>query len=204
MKKNPYSGKFIIFEGLDGSGQSTQTKLLGDFLTKKGQLVVLTKEPTLDSQPGRKIRDVLDEKIKIDSAELQKLFAKDRKSHLDSLIIPALKQQKLVISDRYFFSSFAFGALDLDLEWLIELNKDFILPDLTFFLDVSPEICLNRIKERNKGFEFFEKKEKLARVYQNYQLLLKKFKDTYPIKGELSKEEVFEQIKEIVISQLEL
>jgi dTMP kinase len=204
MKNNPYSGKFVVLEGLDGSGQSTQVKFLGDFLKEKGQAVVLTKEPTLSSQAGQKIRKVLDEKIKIEPAQLQKLFAQDRKEHLKNLIEPALKQEKIVISDRYFFSSFAFGALDLDLEWLIKLNNDFILPDMTFFLDVKPEICLARIEKRGEEIKLFEKKEKLAKVWQNYKLILNRFENTYIINGEKSIEEVFKQIKEKVINKLNL
>lgn len=204
MKKNPYPGKFVILEGLDGSGQSTQVELLSDFSKRKGQAVVSIKEPTLNSQAGQKIREVLDEKIKIEPAQLQKLFAQDRKEHLKNLIEPALKQGKIVISDRYFFSSFAFGALDLDLEWLIKLNNDFILPDITFFLDVKPEICLARIKKRGEEIKLFEKKEKLAKVWQNYKLILNRFENTYIIDGEKSIEEVFEQIKKVVVDKLNL
>src|SRR4030043_67748 len=123
MQKNSYSGKFIVIEGLDGSGQSTQTGLLRDFLIKKGQEVILTKEPTRDSEAGKKIKEILDEKIRIEPQKLQDLFAQDRKEHLEKLIVPALKEGKTVISDRYFFSTFAYGAADgLDLEWLIKLN----------------------------------------------------------------------------------
>lgn len=195
---------FIVFEGLDGSGQSTQTKLLGRYLLKKGYQVVLTKEPTLDSQAGRKIREALDEKIKIESAKLQELFAQDRKEHLKNLIIPALKKGKIVISDRYFFSSFAYGSIDLDLEWLIKLNKNFLMPDLTFILATRPEICLERIKNRGEEIKLFEKKEKLEKVWQNYQLLSQRFKNIYFVDGEKSIREVFQQVKKILKAELNL
>jgi len=204
MKKNLSSGKFIIFEGLDGSGQSTQTKLLGNFLKEKGHQVILTKEPTLASQAGKKIKEVLDKKIKIEPAELQKLFAQDREEHLKNLISPALKEGKIAISDRYFFSSFAYGALGLDLEWLIELNNKFILPDLILFLDVSVEICLERVKKRETEVTLFKKKEKLEKVKENYKQILNRFENVYTINGEQSKELVFERAKEIVINKLNL
>lgn len=198
MKKNPYSGKFIVIEGLDGSGQSTQTKFLKDFLEEKGYEVILTKEPTLDSQAGKEIKRVLKKKKKISPKELQELFAKDRREHLKTLIIPALQEGKVVISDRYFFSSFAFGSSSgLDLNWLIKINNEFLLPDITFFLAVSPKICLERIKKRGIEKTLFEEREKLEKVYKNYQKIVKKFPSVKIIDGEKSVEEVFQQIKMI-------
>jgi len=198
MQKNNYSGKFIVFEGLDGSGQSTQAGLLKDFLISEGFEVILTKEPTLDSEAGKKIRNVLDKKTEVLPHQLQELFIQDRKEHLENLIIPALKQSKIVISDRYFFSTFAYGAASgLDLEWLIKLNDNFLLPDLTFFLKVSPEICIQRIENRGEPKTLFEKKEKLKKVWQVYQTLLNRFQNIYLIDGEKSIEEVFLQIKEV-------
>ncbi|MDD5047666.1 MAG: dTMP kinase, partial [Methanoregulaceae archaeon] len=111
MPDNPYKGKFIVFEGLDGSGQSTQVKLLADFLKNKNIKVLATKEPTLDSAAGRLIRKALDKKTKILPKKFQELYAQDRKEHLNKVIIPNLEKGKTVISDRYFFSSFAYGSL---------------------------------------------------------------------------------------------
>lgn len=199
--KNPYPGKFIVFEGLDGSGQSTQAEKLYKFFRQTGRLVILTKEPTENSQAGRKIRKVLRKEIKVESDELQKLFAQDRKKHLKTLIKPALKEGKYVISDRYFLSTYAFGGIDLDIEWLINLNNDFILPDITFFLDVSPEICLKRIGRRGKRFEFFEKREKLTRIRKNYLSLAARFKGIHLINGELLKIRVFDQIIKVLATK---
>jgi len=207
MIKNPYCGKFIVMEGLDGSGQSTQTNLLKDFLLKKGYQTVLTKEPTQDSEAGKKIREVLDKKSEIQPQKLQELFAQDRKEHLENVIIPALKEGKIVISDRYFFSSFAYGTTSgLDLDWLIEINNDFLLPDITFFLKVSPEICLKRVDMRNKNKErtLFEEKEKLAKVWQVYQNLPNRFDNIFVINGEKSIEEVGEDVKKIIKKELKI
>ncbi|PIS16849.1 MAG: dTMP kinase [Candidatus Portnoybacteria bacterium CG09_land_8_20_14_0_10_44_13] len=218
MKKNLYKGKFIVFEGLDGSGLSTQAKLLGDYLQNRGPAhiatparsdaassgersvaggreVILTKEPTMDSEAGRQIRAILDEKIKIEAAEIQRLFVQDRKEHLDNLIIPALRAGKIVISDRYFFSTLAFGAVSSNLEWLIGLNKDFLLPDMTFLLLVRPEICVDRIIKRGEGVKLFEKLPTLEKVYKNYQIIAERFENVYVVNGEESAEEVFEEIK---------
>lgn len=195
MQKNKYKGKFIVFEGLDGSGLSTQAKMLGDYLKAGGHEVILTKEPTMDSEAGRQIKMILDEKIKTEPAEIQKLFVQDRKEHLDNLITPALKEGKMVISDRYFFSTFAFGVVSSDMEWLISLNKDFLLPDMTFLLLVRPEICVDRIIKRGDGIKLFEKLPTLEKVYKNYRIIAERFENVYVVNGEGSIEEVFEKIK---------
>ena len=202
MQKNINQGKLIVFEGLDGSGQSTQAKLLTEFLLQQGRPVVLTKEPTLDSEAGKKIRKVLDKELKVESKKLQELFAQDRKEHLENLIIPALKEGKMVVSDRYFFSTFAYGTADgLDLEWLIKINNEFLLPDLVFFLKVSPEICIQRIEKRGLTKTLFEKKEKLEKVWQVYKILPNRFENIYLIDGEKSIEDIFIEIRQIVLSK---
>ena len=194
MQTNIYSGTFIVFEGLDGSGQSTQAELLRHYFEDNKDSVVLTKEPTEDSESGRTIRKVLKKEEKIEPDELQKLFVQDRKEHLNNLIIPNLKNGKFVISDRYFLSTCAFGGINLDMEWLIELNNKFILPNITFLLNVDPRICIERIDKRGKRFEFFEEEKKLTKVRENYFKLAKRFPNIYIINGEFSKEAVFKEI----------
>lgn len=192
--------KFIVFEGIDGSGQTTQAKLLSDFLKKKGYKVLLTKEPTDISEAGKLIKKILFKKKKISPGKLQELFAKDRKIHLKKVIIPALSKGKIVISDRYFFSSFAYGKSDgLSIKKLYKMNKGFIFPDITFFLKVSPETSIRRIEKRNKPKSIFEKKEKLNNVLREYLTILKKFKNIKIIDGEKSKEKVFSDIKREVL-----
>jgi len=199
MTENSYSGEFVVFEGLDGSGQTTQAKLLKEYLEEQGFKVLMTKEPTLDSLAGKKIRQILDEKEEISPAELQKLFVQDRKEHLENEILPALKRGEVVISDRYFFSTFAFGAASgLDLEWLIDLNKDFPVPDLTFILKARPETCLQRIEKRGTAKTLFEKKEKMGKAWQVYEILLQRFENLFLIDAEQSIEQVFNQIKKII------
>jgi dTMP kinase len=205
VKNNPYKGKFIVFEGLDGSGQTTQAKLLADFLIRKGNKVLLTKEPTSNSSVAAKIRMALDSKTKIKAEILQELFAQDRKEHLEREIIPALKKGKIVISDRYFFSSFAYGMAEgLKLKKLLTLNYKFLMPDITLFLRVKPETCLARIKKRKFLKTIFEKKKNLKKVAYYYEILANtRFQDKIKVvNGEKPIEEVFSQVKEIVLSKL--
>lgn len=203
MKKHTYKGRFIVVEGLDGAGHTTQAKLLGQFLEKMGKKVVLTHEPTLISEAGKLIDRILQEKEKISAEELQKLFAQDRKEHLQKKVIPALKEGKIVISDRYFFSSFAYGVADgLDLNWLMDINKGFLLPDITIILKVSPEVCLARIKRRGDPRTLFERKKQLEKVWQTYEMMPNRFPNVVMVDGERPEWEVFSQISKIVLSIL--
>jgi len=203
MPKNIYPGKFIVIEGLDGSGQSTQVKLLSEFLIKNGHNVVSTKEPTKDSEAGKNIRDVINKSCEVSPSKLQELFAEDRKEHLANVIVPALKDGKTVISDRYFFSSFAYGAASgADMEDLIGLNQDFLMPDFTVILRVKPEVCMERIGKRGESQTLFEQREKLAKVWKIYEILPQRFDGVYIIDGERTIEKVQENIKELLQENL--
>ena len=193
MKKNPFPGKFIVFEGLDGAGSSTQIELLTRALKKKGRNVVITKEPT-NNIIGGLIRGQLTKDWNSSMECLQLLFAADRAHHLDRLIIPALKIGKIVLCDRYFFSTVAFGSLDLDRNWLLEINDQFILPDLIILLKVSPRECLKRMHEDRFQLELFEEEKKLQKVWKTYMWLAKKFPQVKLINGEKEVEKVASEI----------
>ena len=211
MLKNPYPGKFIVFEGLDGSGSTTQASKLREWLNKIPKELVLgkprahlTKEPT-NNIIGGLIRGQLTGDWKTRPECLQLLFAADRFHHLEKEIIPLLKDGVTVITDRYFFSTIAFGATEItDKEWLLEINKPFLLPDLTFIIKVSPRVCLQRIQGDRFSVELFEREEALTKVWQNYEELAKKFDDVYIINGERSIEEIFQEVQSLVRSRLNL
>jgi len=186
---------FIVFEGLDGSGQSTQARLLKDYLEKeKNVLVVLTKEPTDEPPIGALIRQILKKEISVNPTTLQILFCADRSEHLKKTIKPALEKGQWVISDRYFYSTIAYGSLNLDTDWLIKINEKFLTPDITFLLKVRPEICLERIDKNRGKREFFEELEKLKKVWQTYEILSQKFSNIKIIDGEKSIEEIHQEI----------
>lgn len=162
---------FIVFEGIDGSGKSTQARLLADKLRVRGLTVVLTSEPSA-GPIGKKIRSLVK---RLAPAEEVELFTEDRKDHVKRLIRPALQAGHIVLSDRYYYSSAAYqGAAGLDPHQIIRTNRAFApQPDITFFLDISPAFALDRIAaERREGlspFETLENLEKVADVYSFIQ-----------------------------------
>lgn len=211
MLKNIYPGKLIVFEGLDGSGQSTQAAKLVEYLNRRKRKFELgrpeahlTKEPT-NNLIGGLIRSQLTGDWKTKPECLQLLFAADRAHHLEKEIVPLLEKGVIVVSDRYFFSTIAYGSLEIqDWQWLKDLNKHFILPDLSFFLKVRPTVCIKRIKGNRFEMELFEKEETLAKVWESYERLAREFKNVYVIDGERKIEEIFEEIKKIVYAKLNI
>ncbi len=196
-------GKFIVFEGLDGSGLSTQVELLKNFLKSSGRPAILTKEQTIQMIGGL-IKSILRKEIITSSLALQLLFVADRAHHLSSEIEPALKEGKVVISDRYIFSTIAFGSLDVDMEFLKLINSKFRIPDLTFIIDAPPEVCIKRISEqRLSHLELFEEKEKLEKIRSNYMKLRDYFPNVYVINSDRPIEEVAEEIREITLKSIQ-
>jgi len=198
MKIHNYPGFFIDIEGLDGSGSSTQVRLVAKELKKEKIKPYLTKEPT-KGPIGRLVRQALEGKFNaLPPASIQLLFAADRGRHLNVEIIPQLEKRKMVITDRYAWSSVAFGSVELSREWLLNLNKDFILPDLTIFIEVSPAICLKRIAKEKKGIELFEERGKLERAWDAYHSIVSKYWWTHiaVVDGEQKRGEVTTDILE--------
>ena len=200
MIKSNYPGKFIVIEGLDGSGKSSQVDLAVDLIKGSGKEVVVTKEPTIESEFGRIIKQALRKEIVVEPLELQKLYVQDRREHLKNKVIPALEEGKFVVSSRYAFSTFAYGYSDgLDVDLLVKLNEEFLLPDLTIIIDVNPESCVERIENRGEPKELFEKLEKLTKVNEIYKKTPEMFNNVVVINGNRSIAEVFEEVKKEII-----
>ncbi|MFQ6087874.1 MAG: dTMP kinase [Candidatus Methanofastidiosia archaeon] len=174
MKKESVrkKGIFIAFEGIDGSGLTTQANLLKSWFLERDLRVHLTKEPSY-GPIGTIIRMVLEGRLKdLSSETVALLFAADRLDHLHCEIEPHLDAGFCVITDRYLFSTLAYQSLNLELSWLKEINFKARIPDLTIFLDVPVKTCLLRMKKSRHFKELFESKEKLKRIRSNYLKIL--------------------------------
>jgi dTMP kinase len=194
---------FIAFEGLDGSGSSTHSRHLAERLEKNGRPTLVTKEPTGDTPVGKMIREILQHKWEVSPEGLQLLFCADRAEHLKNVIEPALANGQIVITDRYLFSTIAYGSMSVDYDWLKELNKSFLLPDITFLLKAAPEICLQRIVGRGSEFELFERKEKLEKIWEGYARLAEDLPNIHVLDGNRKLEVVDEEIWKILSANLE-
>ncbi len=156
-------GFLIVFEGIDGSGKTTQSKMLENVLRLSNVDCIWTFEPTR-GEYGQKLRESFTSKRLSPDDELE-LFVKDRQEHCDKLIAPSLKEGKIVICDRYFMSNMAYqGARGISVEEILKMNSFAPKPDLWFYIETPIDICIKRILERSKKTNNFEKKEYLEKV----------------------------------------
>lgn len=161
---------FIVFEGLDGAGTTTQSRILSERMQQHGQPSVLTCEPT-DSFIGRAVRHILQDKEMVAQGTLARLFAADRNNHLyhpEDGIVAHIDKGEKVICDRYLFSSLAYQSIDWSFDEVWDLNCSFPLPEHLIFLDVSPEEGQRRILKRDTPQEIYEKKDLQDEIRANY------------------------------------
>lgn len=154
---------FIVIEGIDGTGKSTQAQQLAAWLREQGREVIVDYEPTLGVH-GRKLRDSFVNGRLAPEEELE-LFLADRREHVEQVIAPALAEDKTVILDRYYFSNMAYqGAIGFDPAEIRRRNEAFApVPDLLFILDLDVDTALSRIGGRGDTANEFEKRENLER-----------------------------------------
>ncbi len=165
-------GLLIVFEGTDGTGKSTQLKLLATALEKQGFPVVSTCEPS-NGKYGKQIRALFTKRNTIKPEDELELFLADRKDHVDDLIIPELKNGKIVLCDRYYLSTIAYqGAAGLDPTDILTRNNFAPTPDLAILFHVPLEIGIKRITEsRREALNDFESKEYLQKVSIQFERL---------------------------------
>jgi len=159
-------GLLIVFEGIDGTGKSTQVRLLAERLRAAGLPVVTTREPT-DGQYGRRIRELFTNRASVTPGEELALFIADRREHVDQVIAPALRHGTIVLTDRYYFSTAAYqGALGHDPRAIIAANEEFApVPDLVLLLAAAPAVGVHRVQHsRQETLNDFEQEQGLARV----------------------------------------
>jgi len=195
-------GAFIAFEGIDGSGKGTQIKRLKKRLEKEGYPVFRTAEPN-DSPTGALIHQIMTGRIRTTNDVIAALFVADRLDHIENDvngILKFLNRGINVITDRYYFSSYAYQSLDLPMDWIIRANEpaaELLRPDLTVFIDVDPQVTMARIEKNRLTKELFEQTDRLTetrkRYFEAFELLKDKEK-VLVVDGDREPDEVTEEI----------
>lgn len=193
-------GAFICIEGIDASGKTTQARRLVRNLRLKGIDAIYTTEPS-SGRVGRLIRrHVLDRKKRVPIAVEALLFAADRVEHVETKIKPALKKGKVVVCDRYVYSTLAYqGAAGLDLKWIKQINRFALTPNLALFLDVPPEIVVQRLKPKRSVMETSQNQQRVREVYMR----MVKEGRMVAVDGNKPVENVTDEILRIVLDFLE-
>lgn len=175
-------GLFIAFEGIDGSGKSTQARLLAEKLTANGHRVYLTFEPT-DSRIGTMVRDIIKGQVIADERIIAGLFVADRLDHLlneTNGILKKLAEGFIVITDRYYFSSYAYHGTHMDMQWVIAANAmsaKILRPTINLFIDVPTEVCMQRIQRNREQADLYETLDNLRLVREKYIEAFEQLKD---------------------------
>lgn len=189
-KGNRGRGRFIVLEGIDGAGTTSQMRHVIEWLEKRGELVHATREPT-DGPLGLLLRQILRGRLvatpglargdakpqPIDPAAVALLFAADRLDHLHNEVVPHLEAGRHVVCDRYVLSSLAYQSLETDLRFVRNINEKAIAPDLTIFLRVRAEVAMARIETTRTQKETFEQLPLQKRVAAAYDKLLESYRD---------------------------
>lgn len=194
--------KLIAFEGIDGSGKSTQIRLLADYIKTSGQQVFTTFEPT-DQYIGKIIRDIFSHRREATQETIAGLFVADRLEHLLNPDFGMLRQLETghVLTDRYYFSSYAYHGVHVDMDWVIASNSLAVSrgkADLHIFIDVDPELSLQRIHQNRENIEMYETLDNLIKVRNQYLLAFEKSQLTENIvfvDGNQPPEKVAEEIR---------
>lgn len=173
MHQEKHRGKFIVFEGIDGSGKSTQIRLLADRLREMRIAVYTTMEPT-DSPIGSMIHQIMTGRMHADPKVIAALFTADRLDHLLNDVNGIARQADegtVIIMDRYYFSSYAYQSVDLPMDWLMQANepaREIMRPDINIFIDIEPELAMKRISANRFQKELFEERSRLELVRNHY------------------------------------
>lgn len=174
-------GSFIVFEGIDGSGKTTQINLLKQKIESLGIRCLETREPS-DGPIGVMIRQCLTGRMQMDEAALAALFAADRLDHINNStngLKNKIDNGIAVISDRFVLSNYAYQSVKAPLEWVMQLNSQattILRPDCHIFIDVDPEITLDRMANGRFEKELFENKTRLTQVREKYLEIIEKLK----------------------------
>ena len=186
----------INLEGIDGCGKSTQSQLLMDEFEKNDEKTILLKEPT-NGKYGRKLWEMLSGKIEATTEEILELFVMDRKEHVDQKINPALNEGKIVLMDRYYYSTMAYqAAAGIDVKRIRKDNEFAPKPDIVLVFDLPADLAMKRVRGHSVA-DVFEKEEHLEKVRKAY-LNLEDDPLVRIIDATRTPEEIFDEVWKLV------
>lgn len=199
MKK----GKFIVFDGIDGAGKTTQLDMLARRMTDDGESVYITAEPT-GSDIGRLLRSALSGAEKRSECEMAVMFVLDRIAH-NAEIEEKINDGVCVLCDRYYHSTLAYQGKTTDYAWVRSMNIDcpeIRKPDACIYLDLTPEQSLKRISRGRSSVEIYENLEKLTEVRDSFHSVIEDLRQTgekiFVLNADCSREELAEEIYAII------
>lgn len=215
LRKNPYKGLYIAFEGIDGAGKTTQLDRLTTYLKDKNKEFIVTSEPRKQgSEVGILIHKILKGEVVLPAASLQFLYTAERIANHEDVIDPSLEKGLTVLSHRSVWSNLPYGLIDkgitdfdsndarlIDLaQGLLSLYHKFIIPDATFYLRVSAETAMERLSSRRiHEHEMYDKKDKLEKIVKGYEWQIKRYENLFTvIDGERDEDQVFEEVRKSI------
>lgn len=205
-KETPVLSGFVVLEGLDGAGTTTQLHLLNSKAQEEGWKVWTTYEPT-QGPIGRLIKSILKGEFSVEPKTLAYLFSADRREHLFNKeigILSKCSQGYIVVSDRYIFSSLAYQSVECGFNFVFHANSEFPLPEHCIYIDVPPHICERRLKERGEK-ELFDARQMQEKIRGFYEKSFASFNAKNPgemkfhrVDGSASIEEVFKNVWSVI------
>lgn len=199
-------GKFIVFEGIDGSGKSTQIELLKKRLEDAGVPVYLTREPT-DGPYGSMLHTIMTGRLEACPETIAAMYVADRMDHIKNSyngMLKKLEEGYTVISDRYYLSSYAYQGAHMPMEYVIMANSvcaEALRPDLHLFLDLEPEVSFARISKNRTDFEIYEKLDNLKNTRDKYYEAFDRVKESENI-AVISADQTVEELSEAIWEQV--
>ena len=201
-------GKFIAFEGIDGSGKSTQIALLEQRLKEEGIPVYVTREPT-DGPYGAMLHTIMTGRLDACEETIAALYVADRMYHIKNKrngLLAKIEEGITVLTDRYYFSSYAYQGAHISMDWTIMANSicaQALRPDLNLFFDLKPEVSFARISQNRTDFEIYEKLDNLRNTRQKYLEAFERLKDQEKVSF-IDADQSTEQIAEDVWTQVKM
>jgi len=199
VTKKRQSGIFVCIEGIDGSGKTTQAHRLVETLTRLGHNAVYTTEPSKGVYGEIIRKNILHGDNRVPPIVEATLFAVDRVDHVEKEIVPLLESGKIVVCDRYIYSSIAYqGAAGLDADWIKEINRHAVKPHLAVYIDATPEVVIQRIRRRKSVMETLQTQREVREFY----LRMAEKEQLIKIAGDAAIEKVAKTIEDVVLEFL--